>query len=621
MCGIVGIYNNKGGLLKEETKEFLKYSLLNMRFRGPDSSKYTIINNFYASGFVRLAIRDLSENGMQPMQTECNNYNISFNGEIYNTYELKKNLKEFKIDFKSTTDTEIILYHFKYFGFKKTIPLLDGIFALAFFDKNKNELFLARDRAGTKPLYYYKDDDHLIFSSHYNQVIKNSFTRDRKISKKGLEAFFKLGYVPSGMGFFENTFLLPQGTFIKINDTKVTKPIKFYDYKKTIYDREKDNLANIIEKSVINQLVSDVPVGTFLSGGIDSSLITLFANKKQKVKAFTIGFSDKEFDESDVAKEFARQKKIELKSKVFDNVDYSSLIKDNIKAFSEPFSDYSSLPTLLLSKFAKQHVTVSLSGDGGDELFYGYLRNIKYGNQVDLLLKNRFQKIIKIIKSKLLRKPLKLPVYEILSNPRDALIESNFITSAKSLTKKILNFRFHKIYLDFLEINNLTFSTKSDFLEYLRYFEFYYHLQRIQIKVDRASMFHSLETRVPLLSNDIIDSSLDYKFENCVKENKGKIPLRKILKEAVNSTMFDLPKKGFSIPLSKLINEDTSGIFKKYILADIPELDAYLNTKFIGKLFYDHINKKKNYKQNSWLLWSVFSLKAWYINHIIEYDV
>ncbi len=621
MCGIVGIYNNKGKLLKEEAKRFLEYSLLNMKFRGPDSSKYIITNNFYASGFVRLAIRDLSENGMQPMQTKCNNYSILFNGEIYNTDKFKKNLKEFKINFKSTTDTEIILYHFKHFGFKNTIPLLDGIFALAFFDKSKNELFLARDRAGIKPLYYYKDDEHLIFSSHYNQVIKNSFAKDRKISKKGLEAFFKLGYVPSGMGFFENTFLLPQGTFIKINDTKVTKPIKFYEYKKTIYSREKYNLTNVIEKSVINQLVSDVPVGTFLSGGIDSSLITIFANKKQKIKAFTIGFSDKKFDESDIAKEFAKQKKIELKSKIFENVNYISLIEDNIKAFSEPFSDYSSLPTLLLSKFAKQHVTVSLSGDGGDELFYGYLRNIKYGNQVDLLLKNRFQKIIEIIKAKLVYKPLKLPVYEVLSNPKDALIESNFITSAKSLTKKIIRFRNHKIYLDFLNVNNITISTKSEFLEYLRYFEFYYHLQRILIKVDRASMFHSLETRVPLLSNNVIDSSLDYKFENCVEENKGKIPLRKILKKEVNNKMFDLPKKGFSIPLSKLINEDTSGIFKKYILADVSELDTYLNIEFIEKMYYNHKEEKDNYKQYTWLLWSVFSLKAWYINHIIEYDI
>jgi asparagine synthase (glutamine-hydrolysing) len=185
-------------------------------------------------------------------------------------------------------------------------------------------------------------------------------------------------------------------------------------------------------------MISDVPIGTFLSGGIDSSIISLISNKQKLIKAFNISFSDKEFDESETAKNFAKNNNIDFNKKLFDNIDLKQLLEDNIAAYTEPFSDYSSLPTLLLSKFAKTKVTVALSGDGGDELFYGYDRNRKYGSQAALLTSSKVNKIYKILKSKLTRKLLKLPIYEILSNNNIALFESNFITGSKPLGKKIM---------------------------------------------------------------------------------------------------------------------------------------------------------------------------------------
>ncbi len=615
MCGIVGVYSKVGRLNKEKTTLFLDKSLVEMRFRGPDSSKKEILDNYYASGFVRLAIRDLSDNGMQPMQTNCKKHTITFNGEIYNTTFLLEKLKPYNISFNSTTDTEIILYLFKYFGFEKSINLLDGIFSIAYYNHITNELFLARDRAGTKPLYIYHDSNNIIFSSHYNHVVKNDFVTNRKVDINGLSAYIKLGYVPSGYGFYKNSFLLPQGTYIKINKNTVSKIIPFYTYKKA-KKTEKENLKQLIHKTVTEQLISDVPIGTFLSGGIDSSIITLYANKTQNVKAFTIGFSDKQYDESKTAEQFAKQKNITFQKKIFDSINYFELIEDNIKAFSEPFSDYSSLPTLLLSKFTKKQVTVALSGDGGDELFYGYSRNIKYGNQAKLLISNKLTKIFKIALSKTLKKPLKLPVYEVLSNPNDALIESNYITSSKSLAKKIIPHCTKNIYFDFLVDKSISFKNEKEFLEQIRINEFYYHLQRILIKVDRASMYHSLEVRVPLLSNAIINASLQYEFEDCINNDKGKIPLRNILKEEIKGDLFNLPKKGFTLPLEKLINNDKSGIFKKYILAETPEIDNFFDTNYIKKMYNNHLNKQHNYKQTSWLLWSIFSLKAWYLNHM-----
>lgn len=615
MCGIVGIYNKNGSLPENETKVFLKKSLEKMKRRGPDGQKSVIINNFYATGFVRLAIRDLSKNGMQPMQTDCGKYTITFNGEIYNTELLYKNLEPYNISFNSTTDTELILYHFKYFGFEKTINILDGIFAIAFYNLEKNELYLARDRAGTKPLYIYNDEKYLIYSSNYSQVVKNIFVKKREICPKGLASFIKLGYVPSNYGFFKNSFLLPQGSYVKIKTKTYHKPSLYYRYG---CDNAKSNLdlTDVIKKSVNKQLVSDVPVGTFLSGGIDSSLVSLYANEKQKIKAFNIGFSNKKFDESTTAKEFANEKNIDFNNKIFDDINYLELIEDNIKAFSEPFSDFSSLPTLLLAKFAKEKVTVALSGDGGDELFYGYPRNIKYGSQADLLTASYFVKLFKILKSKILKRPLKLPIYEILSKPNKALVESNYITTSKKLSSKILINDYKEIFFDFLNNEKSEIKSKKQFLETLRVNEYYYHLQRILIKVDRASMYYSLETRVPLLSNEIIKTSIDYNFSDCTNNKKGKIPLRNILKKEVNGNLFNLPKKGFSMPIDIMINNDKSGIFDKYILASIPEIDALLNTKYIEKMYQNHKNQVSKYKTTSWLLWSIFSLKAWYINHI-----
>lgn len=615
MCGIVGVYSKKGELSSGTANDFISDSLKGMIFRGPDGQRGALLNNYLAVGFARLSIRDLSENGMQPMQSDCGQFIICFNGEIYNTDELLQNLKIYNIDYKSTSDTEIILYHFKYFGFDNTIKLLDGIFAIAFYDKIRNELFLARDRAGVKPLYVYNDENYLIFSSHYNQVINNSYVKTKEISLKGFSSFLKLGYVPPSFGFFKKTSLIPQGSFLSLSKSTYKSPTLFYEYGKDL-DCNRLDLKELIKESVDSQLISDVPVGTFLSGGIDSTIISMVANDFQKVKAFNIGFSNGKFDESETAKKFSQQKGIDFNARFFDHVNYVDLLEDNIKAFSEPFSDYSSLPTLLLSKFTKEHVTVALSGDGADELFYGYQRNLKYGLQANLLTSSYFNKVFKIAISKVFNRPLKLPVYEILSNPNKALIESNYITGVKLYGKYLTNRFFDDVFMNFLNNKNNKIVDEKHFLSMLRKYEYYYHLQRILIKVDRASMYHSLETRVPFLSNKVIDGSLKFDFNDCTNSIYGKLPLRNIIEKEVKGNLFSLPKKGFTFSIQDLINNDESGIFPDYILQDIPELNDFLNKDSVEKMYYNHVNKIKGYENTSWLLWSVFSLKSWYYNHI-----
>lgn len=614
MCGIVGIYNKKGLLEESKTLAFLNKSVESMRHRGPDSQKSIMINNYYGSGFARLAIRDLTENAMQPMISDCGNHVITFNGEIYNTDYLKTELSIYNIDFKTTSDTEILLYSIIHFGIEKTLHEIDGIFAFAYYNLIENTLVLARDRVGVKPLYYYYDKNILIYSSHYDQVVKNDFVNNREIDEISFSAYFNLGYVPSGFGFFKNSFLLPQGSYLIINSLSLKKDIVYFEYGNN--NNKINDIENTIEKSVTDQLISDVPIGTFLSGGIDSSIVSYFANKKSKIKAFNIGFDEINFDESSIANAFANLNNINFNSILFDKIDINKILKQNIEAFTEPFSDYSSLPTLLLSKFTNEFVTVSLSGDGGDELFYGYQRNVKYGENVDLLLSSKVNKIWKIFLSKILRRPLKLSINEILFKTNDTLISSNYIPGLKKYGSKLIRKYHRNLYLDFLNNSKTKIKTKSTFFQLMRKYEIYYHLQRVLIKVDRASMFHSLEVRVPLLSNNLIDISKKYTFEDCLNNKKGKYPLRKIISNFDNGKLNNLPKKGFSIPLDQMINNKEADIISYYIRLKIPEIDEFLNYEYSLELLNKHLNKEGDYKSTSWLLWSIFTLKSWYKEHI-----
>jgi asparagine synthase (glutamine-hydrolysing) len=614
MCGIVGIYSKRGLLEESKTLAFLNKSVESMKHRGPDSQKSVFVNNFYGSGFARLAIRDLSENAMQPMHSKCGNYIISFNGEIYNTDYLKTKLIDFNVKYETTSDTEVLLYSLINFGIDKTLEEIDGIFAFSFYNIKDNILILARDRVGIKPLYYYYDKDLLIYSSHYNQVVKNDFVKNKEIDEVSFSAYFNLGYVPSGFGFFKNSFLLPQGCYIIVNNNSFKKNIKYYEYGNEI--KFDVNLEKTIKDSIKSQLVSDVPIGTFLSGGIDSSIVSYIANNETKIQAFNIGFNDNDFDESAKAIEFAKHNSIDINSKVFDSINLNYLLEHNIKAFSEPFSDYSSLPTLLLSEFAKKSVTVSLSGDGGDELFYGYYRNSKYFAEMDTLINSKFKKFFIIFISKITNKKHRIPLSDLLLNANEALLQSNYITGIKIHGKRMLKKYYSNIYFDFLDNRKNQIKTKKGFLDTMRKYDIYYHLQRVLIKVDRTSMFHSLEVRVPLLSNKIIDLSQKYEYHDCLIERKGKQPLRNIISKYDNGILSDLPKKGFSLPLDEMINSREFEIISKYILIRIPQIDKLLNYDYIVELYMKHINKEGDYKSTSWLLWSVFTLKSWYKFHI-----
>ena len=313
MCGIVGIYNFKRNNLRQN---FIQWCLHTMRHRGPDKQSAWDNGENYITGFARLSIRDLSANGDQPMLSDCKNYCITFNGEIYNTGELKNLLKPYFTQFKSTSDTEVLLYALIHLGIKKTLEIADGIFAFAFYDQEKNTLILARDRIGVKPLYAGISTDEVVYSSQYDHIMNHPSFSSASLDESAVGNYLQLGYISENYAAFKNTKLLKHGYWYIVNDQGFSEHI-YYDYPVNSTPVNKNCLDEVIGKSVSDQLVSDVPLGTFMSGGVDSTLVTSFANQTKKINSFTIGIENSSLDESYNAEIYSKIFKTDHQHKFF----------------------------------------------------------------------------------------------------------------------------------------------------------------------------------------------------------------------------------------------------------------------------------------------------------------
>ncbi len=613
MCGIVGVFKFSDD--KHNEAPFIKWALESMHHRGPDSNGSWTNNSNYTTGFVRLSIRDLSEHGNQPMLSADGNYCISFNGEIYNTEQFKPQLIKQGYQFKSTTDTEVLLYALIHFGIDYVLEHFDGIFAFAFYDKSKNELVLARDRAGIKPLYIGKNEQGLVYSSQYDHIINHRYFRNNKINEGALGAYLSLGYVPENTGIIDQTYLLPHGHYVVVNE-KQFKTTCFFNYPLKSKENKNECLEKVLENSVTNQLVSDVLLGTFMSGGVDSPLVSYYANKTAPIQSFTIGVDDKRFDESDAAAAFAGIFKTQHHCKNITDKDLLNTIENNTAAFSEPFADFSSIPTLLLSDYARKKVTVALSGDGGDELFWGYPRNAKMLKQGLEYNKSKLERWAGFLKQKITRSGNRTLIKKHLEeNDFPAFYyRSLFVTGADYWIPKVFkgapatSFWFNEIYKE----AGITDTDESSLMDILRKLEFDIHLQRILIKVDRASMFHSLEVRVPLLSNAIIDYSTGLNYKDCIENGVGKINLKKLLISKTNSELVMKSKKGFVIPLGDWIKGSLKKDIESKLLEMPGDLSKFFNRKQIKQLLNQHFSGKEDW---SWFIWTLYSLVNWSNHH------
>ena len=606
MCGIVGMYNFKRGSLQQN---YFKNCLQTMQHRGPDDKDIWHNNENYIAGFVRLSIRDLSTKGRQPMFSSCGKYCISFNGEIYNTATLQILLQPFDVQYHSTSDTEVLLYAIIHLGIEKTLAIADGIFAFAWYDIQQNRLILARDRVGVKPLYAGIHQNGVVYSSQYDHIINHPYFINNGFCDASVGSYLQLGYVPEDAGAVQQTKMLLHGYYYIVENGSI-KSFSYYEYGNNKKSAEK-NIEHTLSAAAQNQLVSDVPVGSFMSGGVDSTLITYYANQKQTIQSFTIGVKDSSMDESETAQQFAQLFKTKHDCRFIDSSVFTGLIQDHFKAFSEPFADFSSLPTLLLSAFAREKVTVALSGDGGDELFWGYPRNRKVPALAPFYQKKLWPRRLKLLLAKI-KDPATtdLARHWSMQNFMEYYYSSLGITGSLHWLPKIFKIKPASSFFltEMEEKNNAELNNIEALMNMVRKMEVDIHLQRILLKVDRASMFHSLEVRVPFLSNDMLALSESYAYTDCIAGNEGKMNLKKLLIDKAGEKLVLKPKKGFTIPMDEWMRT----VIKNDVTEKIMYMPAHLAVMFnraqLQQLLQQHMSGKQN---AGWLIWAIYCLVQW----------
>ena len=596
MCGI---YISNIPYKEDEVRSKLK----KIEFRGPD---YTGVlkKDSITLGHLRLSILDLDERSNQPFQ--YNNLVIVFNGEIYNFKDIRNDLEDLGYFFETTSDTEVLIKGYDAWG-QKVLNRLNGMFTFCIYDEIKHEVFCARDRLGVKPFYYHWKDGKFEICSQLQPLINE----DCKISEDAISIYLDCGYIPSPYSILENVYKLPPGNFMIIDLNKKSKKVCEYWNLKSVEEREisyehaKKELHELLIDAVKIRMQSDVPLGAFLSGGIDSSLVAAIASKLSNlpVNTFTIGFDDPKYDESKVAKKFAAIIGSNHKETICRPEDVFKMLPTFVKVYDEPFSDSSALPSLLLNSVTKQYATVALSGDGGDESFLGYLH-------FDLM--DKFQKASVV--PFLIRKSLSaLPWYKIFKGRPETIKGILKSKNSDEFSWKIFTgydslqinekYSWQKYYLDYKILAKNPKQRLAD-LNIKLWLE-----NDSNVKVDRASMAYSVEVRSPFLDYRIVEFArslpIKFRYNNGVKK---KI-LRDILSEYIPEDIFNQPKKGFSVPISDwLKNELKQDVLEKLndnFLQKIPNLDI---SKFKLKM-NQFFEGEYNY---STLVWRLYVLALWY---------
>jgi asparagine synthase (glutamine-hydrolysing) len=653
MCGILGIYqiNNK-----PISKDLFLDSLEYLSNRGPDETGYQEFNINGCNlkfGHKRLSILDLSKNGNQPMSSSNYKYSIVFNGEIYNHLNLRKNIENIEnISWKSNSDTETLIEYISVFGLDKTLNDIRGMFAFCLFDIHKNELYFARDISGEKPLYLMFDDNFFNFSSTLKPLM---FLAQKKIklNKISISKFLNFNYIPSPLSIFQSCFKLPPATYIKINlnlfkskifndfnDLVNSKGVDCFNYWKITNQNQSikknddksiiDNTESLLEKSVNNQLISDVPLGVFLSGGVDSSLILSLINKNyNKINTFTMGFDFDEYDESKYALKIANYFKTNHMQYNCSKKDFLDTISEVPLAYDEPFADSSQIPTMLISKLTKKDVKVVLGGDGGDELFGGYNRYLianKYWYLVEFLpifLRNKILKLIKKLnfndfslfikfltfvfndKSTLKNKSIK--IYSKLSLIENKLsFYKSFVTEWGNDSKVIDFFdnssnKFENFYNNDRGSRIENLMMKSDFVSYLP--------DDILTKVDRASMHYGLEARNPFLDKDVIEYAFNMEIDKKIHKGETKFILKKILEKYLPREYFIRPKHGFGVPIKNWLKNELNDWTLDNISKSSCDMHGFFNYDIVKKTYKEHLVNGIN---NEHKLWSIIQFNQWY---------
>lgn len=537
-----------------------------MHHRGPNGQRVKKWKDM-ALGFTRLSVIDLSESAMQPMLSSDGRYAIVFNGEIYDYKKNRQILEKKGYHFRTQSDTEVLLYAFVEWQ-EKMVDHFDGIFAFAVYDTVLEKVFLCRDRCGVKPLYYFFDGRNFAFASELKAICKLCKNIRFQIDETALYDYHTYLYIPDPKTMYRNVFKLKAAGYL-VYDVKKRKIGNVNSYWKVRLNTKEGNkvskkqleqkaeelrfhLGNVVAR----QTVADVPVGTFLSGGVDSSIITAEASKYVKdVTSYTIGFPDVRYDESGYARTAADMLHVKLKTKQFEDRDYTGLYDRLPDIYDEPFADTSAFPTYFVSEFAKEDITVVLTGDGGDELFGGYSRYIYAG---DLLDKQRNNK--RALSELYLRWRNRISLYQEYWDGiclEDVAKLAPLYQYRIKPDRKGLREKYHipKDYDDFWYYRKY-YHKELPPLTRLRYLDFMTYLNGdLLTKVDRASMHVSLEARVPFLDREIVDYAFSLTQEECNPSGELKGLLKYAYEDVFPRSFLNRRKQGFSIPFSFLRNE------------------------------------------------------------------
>lgn len=543
MCGILG------GSRKEWNYEAGLSSIVH---RGPDMQRI-IREEDFSLAFARLSIIDLSEAAMQPMTSYDGNVTIVYNGEIYGYAALKKRLEK-KYHFYSASDSEVVLCAYLEYG-DKFVDYIDGIFAIAIYDRRNQTVRMFRDRVGVKPFYYYFDGRYFAFASELKAITALMGDRQLKMDYTAIYDYLTYAYIPAPKTMYKNVRQLKPAhkAIYYINTHKLSKQKRYWDLKvnaEVARGRKEQelvlNLRDLIHQSVKEQMVADVPVGTFLSGGVDSSIVTFECLRENPdVESFSIGFTDEKYDESKYYKEFVSTFGNKSNEKIFRRETFRELYRELRKWYDEPFADTSAFPTYLVSKFAKEKVTVVLTGDGGDELFGGYSWfDFSCSPSIfnDSARISRFYENLVSYNSKLYNKKINQLLTETLQK---YCIEHGYeIKMLKSeFAKKWGISKDYDDYWFLREYDNKELPLRTR----LQYLDFCTYLPEILTKVERASMQVSLEARVPLLSRKIIEFAFSLSQEERCPKGEMKYMLRQAYPEVPRNIMYK-KKQGFCMP-------------------------------------------------------------------------
>lgn len=616
MCGIAGFLST-GSVLPGEG--LLRAMGDRMRNRGPDASgTYLSPDGKVGLSHRRLSIIDLSEAGAQPMFSADGSMVLSYNGEVFNFRELREELAGRGHAFRGESDTEVMLAAFREWGVEAAVRRFIGMFAFALWDAGARKLYLVRDRIGIKPLFLARLPGMFLFSSTLSGLLEH---RDfpREVDRAALQYFLEFQYVPAPFSIYRNVEKVLPGRIVEVGaDGTVAERVYWdlFDHWGMTEPRPRgegeyeEELAALLDSSIRYRLISDVPLGAFLSGGIDSSLTVALMRKAAagRVKTFSIGFRESGYDESPHARAVAEHLGTEHHERVCTPEEALALVRRIPDAYDEPFADSSAIPTMLVSEFTRGHVTVSLSGDGGDELFCGYPRYawVRRGTLAQGI-------------PGFLRRPLcsllsRVPIHKVQRGAESILYddaaEMYFHTVGIFERRRLgeilpetfddRGLRYFRAFRDPRAGGIVERAMATDILTYL--------VDDILQKVDRASMAYSLEARVPLLDHRIVEFAARLPMEFKARGGETKRLLRKILFRHVPGELVDRPKMGFGIPVNRWLRDELRPLLDEYLNADRVRREGFLRPGGVKRVVDEHLSGRRD---NQYRLWALLVFAMW----------